>query len=72
MTLPTLYFLTVEDCGDEWAIFEQHMCQEKGCFKTDKELVGWFETKAEALHCCADYENKHLLDGIVVSIEVEV
>ena len=64
---PTLYFLEVIYTGNEWAIFEQHMCQEKGCFKTDKELVGWFETKKEALHCCADYEDK-LIEGKVANI----
>ena len=69
MNLPTLYFLTVEDCGDEWAIFEQHMCQEKGCFKTDEQLVGWFETKEEAIECAETYESK-LIEGVVDSIEV--
>ncbi len=67
--LPILYFLTVEKCKYEWAIFEQHMCQEKGCFKTDKELVGWFETKEEAIKCAENYESK-LIEGVVDSIEV--
>lgn len=68
---PTLYFLTVKECGDEWAVFEQHCCQEPGCFKTDEALVGWFETKEEALICCAEYETQRLIEGKVVSIEVE-
>ena len=71
MSLPTLYFLTVKLCNDEWAIFEEHCCQERGCFKTNPKLIGWFETKTEALHCCADYEDKHLIEGKVISIEVE-
>ena len=70
MTSPQLYFLTVRHCGDEWAIFAPHMCQEKGCFKTDEQLVGWFETKTEALHNCADFEDK-LIEGKVINIEVE-
>lgn len=72
--LPTLYFLTVRKCpydGDlEWAVFERHMCQEKGCIKTDEELVGWFETKEEAITCAENYQDK-LIEGIVDSIEVE-
>ena len=67
MNLPTIYFLTVEDCTEEWAIFETHQCQEKGCFRTEPRLIGWFETKEEALNCARNWKP---LEGIVQSIEV--
>ena len=67
MSLPTIYFLTVKECPREWAIFEQHRCQEKGCFWTEPQLLGWFETKEEAVECA---ENWKPLEGIVKDIEV--
>lgn len=69
MNLPTLYFLTVQKCPYEWAVFEQHKCQQKGCILTDKQLVGWFETKEEALNCAYNYHER-LIEGFVESIEV--
>jgi len=69
MNLPTLYFLTVQKCPNDWALYEQHQCQEKGCFKTDKQLVGWFETKIAALYAAENYHER-LIEGVVESIEV--
>ena len=67
MSLPTIYFLTVKECPNEWAIFEKHRCQEKGCFFTNEQLLGWFETKEEAIKCAENWEP---LEGIVKDIEV--
>lgn len=69
MFLPTLYFLTIRYCGNgDWGIFEQHQCQEKGCFKTDEKLIGWGETKEQALELAKEWRP---FEGIVEAIEVE-
>ena len=67
--LPTLYFLSVRYWGNgDWAIFERHRGQEKGCFLTDEQLLSWARSKEEAVEIA---ENFKPLEGEVAEIEVE-
>lgn len=70
MTLPTLYFLKIEYCGNgDWGIFESHRGQELGCFETEPQLIGWAETQEKAISIAEKWEP---LEGIVDSIEVDI
>ena len=67
--LPTLYFLTIRNCGNgDWGIFETHCGQEKGCFETEEQLIGWGASEEEAVKIA---ENWKPIEGIVNSIGVE-
>lgn len=67
--LPTLYFLTIRysEYFGEWVLLEVHKGQEKGCFKTEPALLGWFRTKEAAIECAEKWQP---LEGVVDSIEV--
>ena len=69
MNAPTLYFLNItESYLGGFEIWEQHKCQEKGCFKTEPELVDFKETEDEVRAFIADFENK-LLEGKLEDVE---
>lgn len=69
--LPTLYKLIFKknNVGD-FDVYEQHRCQDKGCFWTDPEYVGETCVKGHIDEFVNDYENK-LIEGIVDEVEVK-
>ena len=72
MSAPTLYFLKVtERITGTYEIWEQHMCQEKGCVKTEPNFVDYARTKSEALAIVNDWEINPPLNSIVEDVEWE-
>lgn len=76
MSSSTLYFLTVTE---EWAassegkiylISERHMCQEKGCVKSDKQHLKICFSEQEVNVYLKKFKNS-LLEGILESVEWE-
>ena len=62
MTLPTLYFLTVKWYRYTYEIYEQHQCQEKGCFKTDEELIHTVDIRSGNIRKAQDEVSKFIED----------
>ena len=77
MNAPTLYFLTVTErwsSGPEnrsYEIWEQHMCQEKGCFKTQPEFVDLAFSKSRVKEIIADWKLNPPLNGKLEDVEWE-
>ena len=72
MTAPTLYFLKVtERITGGFEIWEQHMCQEKGCFKTEPKFIDFVRTEDEALTIVNDWELNPPLGGVVKDVDWE-
>jgi len=67
---PTLYYLIFKDNGlGDYDVYEQHTCQEKGCFKTNEEYItvclpGKIEKFIE------DFQD-NLVEGKVDGVEVD-
>ena len=68
MSAPTLYFLEVKEHwsvnGTIFIISEQHMCQEKGCIKTEPEHLSICFSEEDAQNYIDEVE-ANLLEGIV-------
>ena len=76
MNAPTLYFLTVNErhspCGEgkiNYEVWEQHKCQEKGCFKTQPEFVKLCFTKNEVESLIKDWKCNPPLNGELADVE---
>jgi len=82
MQAPTLYFLKVtevynpskgnqpEDCTF-YEVWEQHQCQEKGCFKTEPTLVGFKFKQSEVEALIEDWRVNPPLNGVLADVEWE-
>ena len=68
---PTIYRLIFRknNC-DEFDVYEQHKCQEPGCFWTDEEYTGNTCTPGHIDEFINEYEN-NLLNGIIDEVEVK-
>jgi hypothetical protein len=72
MSSPTLYFLTVEERwgaeGTLYFISEQHMCQERGCVKTEPEhlTICFSEHSTKEYIKCFESD---LIEGVVEGVE---
>ena len=68
---PTIYRLIFRknNC-DEFDVYEQHKCQEPGCFWTDPEYTGNTCLPGHIDEFITAYGN-NLIEGIVDEVEVE-
>lgn len=68
---PTLYHLIfrANNCG-EYDVYEQHRCQEKGCFWTDEEYTGNTCIPGDETKFVEEYNN-NLIEGQVDSYVIE-
>lgn len=65
---PTLHYLIFKNNGNRYDVYEQHTCQEKGCFKTDEAfLTTCSHNQVEEF--VKEY-NDSLLNGKVDSYEI--
>ena len=65
MNAPTLYFLTVyERITGGYEVWEQHMCQEKGCIKTQPEFVEYVSTAEEAKAIIAEFGSHYKVEDV--------
>ena len=72
MTAPTLYFLKVtERINGHYEIWEQHMCQERGCVKTEPEFIELAKTKTEVKAIIDDWRINPPLNGVLAEVEWE-
>ena len=68
---PTLYRLIFKrNVINEFDVYEQHRCQDKGCFWTDPEYTGNTCLHGQIDKFVDEYEN-NLIEGIVDEVEVE-
>ena len=68
---PTLYRLIFKkNIIGEYDVYEQHRCQDKGCFWTDQEYTGNTCLPGHIDTFVNEYEN-NLIEGIVDEVEVE-
>ena len=71
MNAPTLYFLKVtERVIGGYEIWEQHQCQEKGCFWTDERYTGNTCLVGHIDEFVNEYENQ-ILEGIIDEVVLE-
>jgi len=71
MTAPTLYRLIFKRNDiNEYDVYEQHRCQEKGCFWTDPEYTGNTCLPGHIDEFVDEYQD-NLLEGIIDEVEVE-
>lgn len=68
---PTIYRLIfrTNDCSD-YDVYEQHKCQEKGCFWTDPEYTGQVCLIGHIDEFVKDYQEK-ILEGVIDEVVVE-
>ena len=70
MSAPTQYTLIfTKNCCNEYDVFEQHRCQEKGCVWTDEQYVGTCIPGNESNYV-KEY-NANLIEGYVCDYVVE-
>lgn len=74
MNAPTLYRLIFKNnhCGEhpDYDVYEQHRCQEKGCFWTDKEYTGNVCLPGKIDEFIEEYQ-ENLLNGIVDEVIID-
>ena len=67
---PTIYKLIFKkNIIGEYDVYEQHRCQEPGCFWTDEQYTGNTCIPGHIEDFVSEYEN-NLIEGIVAEIEV--
>ena len=78
MNAPTLYFLRITERHSpskegevNYEVWEQHMCQEKGCFKTQPEVVAFCFRKSEVEELIEDWKVNPPLNGELADVEWE-
>lgn len=70
-TTPTLYRLIFKkNTIGEYDVYEQHRCQEKGCFWTDEQYTGNVISPGHIDEFVDEYED-NLLEGLVDEVVVE-
>jgi hypothetical protein len=71
MTAPTLYRLIFKRNDiNEYDVYEQHRCQEKGCFWTDEEYTGNTCIPGKVEEFIKEYQD-NLLEGIIDEVEIK-
>ena len=77
-TAPTLYFLRIHEVhvpsreGEvNYEVWEQHMCQEPGCFKSQPQLVSFCFKKEEVEALIEDWKINPPLAGKLEDVEWE-
>lgn len=71
MSSPTLYTLIFKrNCCGDYDVYEQHQCQDPGCFKTDEEYVGETCLPGHIEEFVEEFQ-ENLVEGIVDDVIVD-